>query len=76
MFIRKIYFDINSSLLWECNEGYQWYTNLKCVRNLDTWCPHCSGNAKLSIEEAKKIATKNKGLCLSETYNGAHIKLK
>ncbi|RHZ82154.1 hypothetical protein Glove_113g16 [Diversispora epigaea] len=64
------YIDINSSLLWECNEGHQWYTNLKCVRNLDTWCPHCSGNAKLSIEEARKIATKNKGLCLSETYNG------
>jgi hypothetical protein len=45
-------------------------------KNLDTWCPHCSGNAKLSIEEARKIATKNKGLCLSETYNGAHTKLK
>ncbi|CAG8772214.1 4540_t:CDS:2, partial [Racocetra fulgida] len=33
-------------------------------------------NAKLSIEEAIKIATKNKGLCLSETYNDAHTKLK
>ncbi|CAJ0911568.1 8618_t:CDS:2, partial [Entrophospora sp. SA101] len=55
---------------------HQRYTSLKCVRNLDTWCPHCSGNAKISIEEARKIATKNKGLCLSETYNGAHTKLK
>jgi hypothetical protein len=48
----------------------------KCVRNLDIWCPHCSGNAKISIKEVRKIATKNKGLCLSETYNGAHTKLK
>jgi hypothetical protein len=28
--------------------------NLKYVRNLDTWCPHCS------IGEARKIVTKNK----------------
>ncbi|CAJ0749218.1 20260_t:CDS:2 [Entrophospora sp. SA101] len=69
-------FNIDSLLYGNVNEGHQWYTSLKCVRNLDTSCPHCSGNAKISIEEARKIATKNKGLCLSETYNGAHTKLK
>ncbi|CAG8685595.1 15805_t:CDS:2, partial [Gigaspora margarita] len=25
--------DVDSSLLWECNEGHQWYTNLECVPN-------------------------------------------
>ncbi|RIB19802.1 hypothetical protein C2G38_2244957 [Gigaspora rosea] len=33
-------------------------------------------NGKLLFDEARKIATKNKGSCLSETYNGAHTKLK
>ena len=30
------YIDIDSLLLWECNEGHQWHTNLRCIKNLDT----------------------------------------
>jgi len=74
--LSKKYIDIDFLLLWKCNEGYQWYTNLRCVRNLNTWCPHCLGNAKLSIKKAKNIAIKNKKLCFFKTYNDMHIKLK
>nr|CAG8432995.1 7445_t:CDS:2 [Entrophospora candida] len=58
------------------SKGHQWSLSLACVRNLDTWYPHCAGNAKLSIKEERKIATQNNGLCLSKKYNSAHAKLK
>ncbi|CAG8754159.1 26365_t:CDS:2, partial [Racocetra persica] len=65
------YIDINSPLLWECTKGHQWNTNLRCVRNLNTWCPYCSGRYSCNLELAKKVANAMGGDCLSEKYINA-----
>ncbi|RHZ69844.1 hypothetical protein Glove_277g30 [Diversispora epigaea] len=62
------YISIDSKLLWECNKGHQWYTNLKCVRNFNTWCLYCSGRYSCNLELAKKVANKKGGDCISEKY--------
>src|SRR6185436_8919889 len=62
------YISIDSKLLWECNKGHQWYTNLKCVRNFNTWCPYCSGRYSCNLELAKKVANEKGGDCISEKY--------
>ena len=48
--------------------GHQWYTNLKCVRNFNTWCPYCSGRYSCNLELAKKVANEKGGDCISEKY--------
>ncbi|RHZ61738.1 hypothetical protein Glove_346g120 [Diversispora epigaea] len=38
------------------------------LKHLNTWCPECAGNKRLTLEEANQIATVKNGKCLSEKY--------
>lgn len=55
------------ALPWECEEGHHWSTSIASVVQ-GAWCPHCAGNARLSLDEMKEIATAHGGECLSEAY--------
>lgn len=56
-------------LLWQCSEGHQFESTLDSYSQSEkSGCPHCEGNARLSLEEAKEIAFKNNGECLSTDY--------
>lgn len=44
--------------------------------NDDEPCPHCNGNAKLSIEDAHEAAAALGGKCLSTKYINVHKPLK
>ncbi|RHZ89758.1 hypothetical protein Glove_11g77 [Diversispora epigaea] len=52
-------------LLWRCIEGHLWHAQLNRVKSNDSWCPCC---ARLTLEDAKKIAFNQNGQCLSEKY--------
>jgi hypothetical protein len=65
----------HNKLLWECQQGHQWYAPLSRIIYTKTWCPECKGLKKLSINTAKMEAEKRNGKCLSDTYKNAISKL-
>jgi len=66
--LAKVYNSAKTPITWECSQGHQWKASPDNVRNKNSWCPHCAGMAKNSIEDAKDLASKNKGKCLSNKY--------
>lgn len=68
------YIKANSKYLWECAKGHQWMATPGNIK-LGTWCPTCSGNIKLTIEEMHKIARDREGRCLSDVYVNGSTKL-
>lgn len=61
------YLDTATPVLWECSEGHQWQATPGKVR-YGTWCPHCAGKHRLTIEEMRELARANGGECLSKRY--------
>jgi hypothetical protein len=58
----------NSHLTWQCHEGHQWKATPASIKHALSWCPKCTGRARLEIEEIKALAKKNGGECLSDKY--------
>jgi hypothetical protein len=67
---------VNSSahLLWQCSRGHQWKASPANIKG-GTWCPHCSKNAKLTIEDVHRLAEMRGGRCLSDKYVNANTRL-
>jgi hypothetical protein len=40
-----------------------------------SWCPHCSGRKRGSIEYMNELAERNGGHCISKTYKNSHTHL-
>lgn len=62
-------------LTWECKFGHTWdaiFINIQKGK----WCPVCSKNKKLTINDAYIIAKERGGECLSTEYINAHGKLE
>jgi hypothetical protein len=62
-------------LSWECALGHQWESLVRAVRNQGSWCPHCGGSARLSLDDAKAAATERGGRCLSKSYENTRAKM-
>ena len=63
-------------LLWRCEQKHEWMATPNSVTNKWSWCPHCAGKAKHTIEYYREFArTKRNGECLSEKYEGCVVKL-
>lgn len=58
----------NDKLRWRCSEFHEWECHFFSVRNNNTWCPICAGNARLSISCADQVAAARNGKCLSIAY--------
>ena len=58
---------------WKCKEESHpsWFATFGSVKNSNTWCLICSGNAKLSLEECQELAISRGGKCLSTEYINA-----
>jgi hypothetical protein len=69
------YINYHEPLLWQCHKGHIWYAVGFSIEN-GTWCPTCKGLKKLTIDDAKFVATQKSGLCLSTIYISAQSKLK
>jgi len=57
-----------SRLKWKCKYGHLWIATLDKVKNQGSWCPKCSGNTRLNIEDMQALAKKRGGKCLSSNY--------
>ena len=69
------YVNSNIKMLFECKEKHQWETSFRNIKYGNSWCPHCSKKAKLTIEEMQKIASERGGKCLSQEYINQETKL-
>ena len=69
------YTNSHTNLLWKCKKGHIWSASLGNVKNQKQWCPECSGNKRLSIQDAKIIAKSNGGKCLSQEYTNSRTNL-
>lgn len=63
-----------SKMLWECDEGHRWEAIYASVSS-GHWCPHCAGNAKLSIRDAQIAASESGGECMSSKYKNKDARL-
>jgi predicted lactoylglutathione lyase len=68
------YVNNSTKLIWECKDGHQWEATQNNVKS-GSWCPHCAGSAKRTIEEMHEIAEERGGKCLSNTYVNNSTKL-
>jgi hypothetical protein len=73
--ISDTYINSHTPLKWECEKGHQWKTSFSSMKSGNTWCPHCSNRAKLTIELMREIAANKNGRCLSEKYINVDTKL-
>lgn len=62
------YINNGTQLFWQCEFEHQWWAIPSTIKHEDTWCPHCSGNFKLTIEEMCELAESKNGKCLSTEY--------
>ena len=70
------YINQSTKLLFRCTDGHEWFATPTNVYHRSSWCPHCSGNAKLDINSAHEAARAVGGVCLSTEYVSVHEPLK
>jgi len=61
------YIDNSTKLIWQCSKGHVWEATPNGVKSAKHWCPVCKSTKK-TIEDAKKLAIKRGGKCLSNEY--------
>jgi hypothetical protein len=61
------YFGVKQKLIWKCKCGHQWEATLNNIKNRHSWCPECF-QKNITINDAKKIASEQRGRCLSDVY--------
>jgi REP element-mobilizing transposase RayT len=61
-------------LVWECEKGHRWEARPSNVKRGE-WCAVCSGKAKMTLDEMRKIAEERGGKCLSDGYINRKNKL-
>lgn len=71
--LSKEYKRLDEKITWQCKKNHIWEAIPANIRK-GQWCPYCSGNIK-TIEDMKIMASHNNGLCLSDKYEGVHVKL-
>ncbi len=59
----------------KCNKGHIWSARRDHLKR-DVWCPHCSGNARLTLFDMKTLAIQRGGECLSKEYINNRTKLR
>lgn len=73
--LSEAYSDCHTKMKFKCSEGHVWETFSSSIRN-GHWCPECSGTAKQTIEDMRRIAQERGGVCLSAIYVNGNTKLK
>lgn len=70
------YFDLYTKLEFECKHGHRWKTTPLIIIYSHSWCPHCYGHIRQTIEDMHKLAAKKKGKCISKKYINSLTPLK
>ena len=65
--LSREYHGVMTDYRWRCAEGHEWVALGNRVRR-GSWCPHCAGRLRLTIDEMQALARERGGLCLSTVY--------
>lgn len=63
--LSNIYKNNKSKLTWKCEKNHVWEASYNSISR-GRWCPQCA--VRVTLNDCKKIANKNGGLCLSDKY--------
>ncbi|MBL0340856.1 MAG: hypothetical protein IPP71_07985 [Bacteroidetes bacterium] len=82
--LSKRYVTAKQPIKWQCAKGHIFSSRPSDVYHANVWCLKCSINErrtsgalyKHTLSEMQKIAEKNGGKCLSESYLGGFIHMK
>jgi hypothetical protein len=69
------YINFHEPLVWQCEHGHTWSAVGYSIEN-GSWCPSCCGLKKLTLDDAKFVASNRGGFCLSDEYVSANKKLR
>jgi hypothetical protein len=70
------YYNQGAKLTWRCSERHVWEATATSVKHGKSWCPHCAGTLRLTIEEMQELARIRGGKCLSDKYVNSETKLR
>ena len=73
--LSKVYVNNRVKLRWRCDEGHEWEAAPSGIKGGD-WCARCSGMAKKTIDDMRRLAESHEGKCLSGVYVGVFSPLK
>jgi len=73
--LSKEYLGNHIKLEFQCKLGHIWLATPANIKS-GKWCPSCSGNKKLSLEVAQKLAETMGGNCLSTVYKNSGSNLE
>ena len=74
--LSEVYKNARTKMKWKCHKNHEWEASFNHIKNDNTWCPSCAGNAKLTIKECQEHAKNKGGECLSDEYKNCETKLK
>lgn len=70
------YVNQGTKLMFQCADGHTWSATPMNVYHKGSWCPHCVGNAMLTLKDVQQAAAELGCKCLSDTYVGVHEPLE
>jgi len=68
--LSEVYLNRGTMMIWECKCGYQWNSTYGYILS-GTWCPQCEGRLPITLDDAKRLAEKKGGDCMSTEYISA-----
>ena len=73
IFLSDVYKNAHSKCKWKCKFGHEFTSSYTDVR-IGHWCPKCSKNKRLTVQDCCDLAQEMGGQFLSDNYKNAHIK--
>jgi hypothetical protein len=61
-------------LKWRCENHHEFNASFSNVNTNNSWCPECKKDKQ--FKKYKDLAIDRGGKCISESYDGAHLKLR
>ena len=69
------YVNVDTKMRWKCDKGHEWRAIFGSIKR-GSWCPDCSGNVKLTLEECQRFAISKNSECLSTDYVNIDTKMR
>ena len=66
------FINYRTELKFECAEGHRWKTSSLAILYGKSWCPHCYGNVKRTMDYMHQLAKDKGGECLSKSKTSVH----
>lgn len=62
------YINRSTKMRWRCKYKHIWSVSFGSMKSGNTWCPHCAGLAKPTIEDCQRLAASKNGKCRTLVY--------